>query len=93
MTLIPIRWSPRRKAVWGPKRTLAILSTLALMVFGLAPNALAAGSSHKVSQKKAHHQVARKAKPGRPNSSVKAYKLDNEMTRRSTSFARCTRRA
>jgi hypothetical protein len=73
MTLIPIRWSPRRKAVWGPKRTFAILATLALTVFGLVPNAMAAGSSR-------HHQVARKAKAGQPNSLVKAYKLDNELT-------------
>src|SRR2546427_4698215 len=46
----------RRKAVWGPKRTLALV---ALLVFGLSPSAFAAGH---------HRSSARKAAAGRPNS-------------------------
>ena len=67
----------RPKAVWGPKRTLIVA---ALIVLGLAPNAMAANPTSR------HHNF-KKAKAGRPNSSVKAYKLDDEMTRRSTTFA------
>jgi len=61
----------RRKAVWGPKRTLALV---ALLVLGLSPSAFAAGQ---------HHSAARKAAAGRPNSHVKNYKVDGELTRRS----------
>src|SRR5437762_5728728 len=61
----------RRKAVWGPKRTLALV---ALLVLGLSPSAFAAGH---------HRSSARKAVAGRPNSQVKNYKVDGELTRRS----------
>ena len=60
----------RRKAVWGPKRTLA---TIALFVFSFAPSAFAAGN---------HHQGGPKATPGRPNSQVQDYKVDGELTLR-----------
>src|SRR5476651_236625 len=73
--------SMRPKAVWGPKRTLIVA---ALILLGLAPNAMEAGSSNPVSRK-AHRQAARKVKPGRPNSYVQAYKLDGELTRRTAS--------
>src|ERR1700730_10202808 len=87
MTMTPIRWPHRRKAVWGPKRTLAILSTLALMVFGIVPNAMAAGSDRQQGgqknaqngSQKGDHKSTKKAKGGQPNSLVKAYKLDNEL--------------
>jgi serine protease AprX len=59
----------RRKAVWGPKRTLA-----ALVVAGLAlgSNAYAAPGSGP-----------RAARAGRPNSNAKSYKLDGELSKRS----------
>ena len=65
------RSAVRRKAVWGPKRTLALV---ALLVLGLSPSAFAAGH---------HRSSARKAVAGRPNSQVKNYKVDGELTRRS----------
>jgi serine protease AprX len=65
----------RQKAVWGPKRVVAIA---ALLLVGLAPNAMAAGR---------HAHQARKAVAGRPNSHVKAYKLDNELTFRAAKNA------
>ena len=58
----------RQKAVWGPKR---IVTIAALLILGLAPNAMAAGS---------HARQAHRAMAGRPNSQVKPYKLDNELT-------------
>src|SRR5262252_4479410 len=64
--------SNRRKAVWGPKRTLAAAAVL-LTVF--AQSAMAEGN---------HSYAAYKAAPGRPNSIVKAYKLDNELEQRAT---------
>src|SRR5207248_3507530 len=57
----------RRKAVWGPKRTLA---ATALLLLAFAPNAIAGG---------VHARAAHKAAPGRPNSIVKPYKLDGEL--------------
>src|SRR5437868_5720237 len=59
----------RPKAVWGPKRTIVMA---ALLIVGLAPNAMAAGREHA--------RPGRKAVPGRPNAHVKGYKLDNELT-------------
>ncbi|HEY6211131.1 MAG TPA: S8 family peptidase, partial [Vicinamibacterales bacterium] len=64
--------SQRRKAVWGPKRSLAFAATVAL-VAGLASNALAAGPQRP---------PAAKAVPGAPGSSVKPYKLDKALTDR-----------
>src|ERR1051326_2079698 len=61
----------RRKAVWGPKRTAALL----LVVFGLATPALAKGPHAK--------QTAVKH-PGVPGHSAKAYKVDDELTRRAS---------
>jgi subtilisin family serine protease len=61
----------RRKAVWGPKRVgLALLIAL----LGLSPTAFAAEHHHARSGKK--------AKPGAPNSSVRGYQIDRELTRR-----------
>ena len=62
----------RRKAVWGPKRTLLA----ALAVLAMASNAAAAGP---------HRKPAHKGVPGTPGSQVKNYKLDDEVTRRSNS--------
>ena len=61
----------RKKAVWGPKRTLAVA---AIALLGLVPNAMAAGR---------HVTTPAKARPGVPGSHVKNYKLDDEVTRRS----------
>jgi serine protease AprX len=60
----------RRKAVWGPKRTLAVA---AILVCGLATNALAAGP---------HSHRARKARPGQPNAAAvsRHQKLDKELS-------------
>ena len=62
----------RRKAVWGPKGTVALV---ALLVLGLSSSAFAAGH---------HRKDARKATVGRPNSQVQNYKVDGELTRRSS---------
>jgi serine protease AprX len=59
----------RRKAVWGPKRTLAALMLLTL---GIAPGALA----------QTHSRPAPTAPAGAPSARVKNYKLDGEVTRR-----------
>ena len=61
----------RRKAVWGPKRTLAVAAMLAL---GLVSNASAEGR---------HIRQAQKANAGTPSRKVKNYKLDDELTNRS----------
>jgi subtilisin family serine protease len=70
------RRNPRRKAVWGPKRTMAAV-LLASVAF--APNAFAAGTR------------ATRARPGVPNSFVHAYKLDNELNKRSRKALGTTR--
>jgi serine protease AprX len=67
----------RPKAVWGPKSTLIVA---ALMILGLAPNAMADGYSSR-------HRHYERAKAGEPNSSVREYRLDGELTLRSTRFA------
>ncbi len=56
--------------MWGPKRTFA---AAAILLIGLAPNAMAAGP---------HVQKAPKATPGAPSARVKSYKLDEEVNRR-----------
>jgi serine protease AprX len=61
----------RRKAVWGPKRTLVAALVVCM---GLAPGASAAGR---------HSRPGKKALSGGPNYRAKNYKLDDELTRRS----------
>src|SRR5262245_14114793 len=63
----------RRKAVWGPKRTL--LSAL-LVMFAAAPG-MALANGH-------HSQQGKKARAGRPNSFVRNYRMDDEINRRSS---------
>jgi len=72
--------SVRRKAVWGPKRTLwAIL----LVFFGLSTSAWAAdGPNGSGSRDSRHRQQPPKAKPAAPSARVKNYKLDAEVERR-----------
>jgi serine protease AprX len=62
----------RRKAVWGPKRTIA---ASAMLLLAFAPSAIAGGR---------HAGTPHKAAPGRPNSIVKSYKLDGELEQRAT---------
>src|SRR5262249_54774565 len=66
MTLSRCVPARRRKAVWGPKRTLA---AVALLLIGFAPDALASG---------------RQAEAGKPNSNVKNYKIDDELSDRAS---------
>jgi serine protease AprX len=60
----------RKKAVWGPKRTLA---ALAVALLGFTPSAMASGQ---------HAKTPPTAKPGVPGSQAKNYKLDGELTKR-----------
>src|SRR5262249_22188268 len=62
----------RRKAVWGPKRTLSVL---AVLVTCLAPHAASA---------KTHQSDAPKKHAGVPGSAAKGYKLDRELTDRAS---------
>jgi serine protease AprX len=74
----------RQKAVWGPKRTVSAF----LIAFGcIAPNAMAAGR-HSTTPKAKHSRVAKKVKPGAPNSNAKSYKLDKELSFRSSHNAK-----
>src|SRR5512135_710729 len=61
----------RKKAVWGPKRTLAA-AAVALLAF--APQAARAEGRHVRS--------VSHAKPGVPGSQVKNYKVDDELSSR-----------
>src|SRR4029077_16505947 len=63
--------TPRRKAVWGPKRTLAALA-VAILAFG--SDAFAATGNLP---------GAARARAGRPNSNARTYKLDGELSKRS----------
>ena len=63
----------RRKAVWG---TRAVGLSLLLMLPGGATAVAASPAKH-------HTRQAQKAKPGVPGANVKAYKLDDELSRRS----------
>src|SRR5262245_28748836 len=77
----------RRKAVWGPKRTIA---ALLLLAFGLSTNAMAADRNGRRSNPRAkqashetrHRAQGTKAQPAAPNSRVRNYKFDNEVERR-----------
>jgi serine protease AprX len=68
MTLLPHRQAIRRKAVWGPKATLAAFLAAAM---AFAPDIMAKEATG-----------GKKANPASPNSFVKNYKLDDEVTRR-----------
>src|SRR5438552_4041209 len=64
-------WGQRSKAVWGPKRSLAL--ALLLILFGVAPPADA---------KTPHAAKGKAVKPATPSSRVRDYKLDAELERR-----------
>ena len=72
MTLLPRRPGIRRKAVWGPKATLAALLAAAM---ALAPDVMAKEANR-------HANQGKKAKPGAPSSSVKYSRFDEEVVRR-----------
>ncbi len=65
--------STRRKAVWGPKRTL--LSALLVMLAAGTTTAWANGH---------HSHQGKKARAGRPNSFAHNYRMDDEVSRRSS---------
>ncbi|HEY7285493.1 MAG TPA: S8 family peptidase [Vicinamibacterales bacterium] len=65
--------STRRKAVWGPKRTL--VSALLVMLAAAPTTALAKGH---------HSHQGKKARAGQPNSFSRSYLMDDEITRRSS---------
>jgi serine protease AprX len=70
MISLHTRRKPRRKAVWGPNRTVA---AVAVALFAFASTALAAGGRPT------------RVRPGSPNSFAHAYKLDDELARRAGS--------
>jgi serine protease AprX len=72
----------RRKAVWGPKRTLAAL--LLLFTWGWAPDASAGGQDarERVRARSRHFRQAATARHGQPNRRVRDYKVDERLTRR-----------
>jgi serine protease AprX len=69
--------APRRKAVWGPNRTLASV-ILALLAFG--SNAFAAGPLR-----------GSRVRPASPNAFAHAYKLDHELNKRALRSTGTTR--
>jgi serine protease AprX len=77
----------RRKAVWGPKRTIA---SLLLIAFGFSPTVMAANRDERRSNSRSqesraenrHRRQAPKARPAAPSSRVRNYRLDDEVTRR-----------
>jgi serine protease AprX len=72
MTLNQTNGTKRRKAVWGPKRTL-IAGALAL-AFGFAPNASAEKYQPPRSR---HHRKLPTVRPGEPGHGVRNYRLDD----------------
>jgi len=78
MTLMPRRLDTiRRKAVWGPKRTM---TCLALLVFAFSATSTVAAKEENKGRE--HYRKAAKARPGEPSSRVKRYKFDDEVRRR-----------
>ena len=77
MTLNQTNGTKRRKAVWGPKRTL-IAGALAL-VFGFAPNATA---EKYQPPRIRHHRKLPTVNPGEPGRGVKNYRLDDVVEQR-----------
>jgi hypothetical protein len=75
----------RQKAVWGPTRRHAVwqlkqtLALVALVTFGLATGAYAAGNGN---QQNRGSNRGPALKPGQVNDQVKDYKVDPEVTRR-----------
>jgi serine protease AprX len=72
MILLNSNQAPRRKAVWGPKRTAAI--GVGLLLLALAPQVAAEG---------AHSRSADRKQSGVRSARVKDYRVDDELSRRS----------
>ena len=71
-----VRW----KAVWGPKRTSAVLL---LVLLGLVPGIAGAGpNTYRRSSVSAHSRKAKTANSGQPSRRVKNYRVDEALTRR-----------
>ena len=72
MTLRPLTVSTiRRKAVWGPKRTLGAV-LIAVFAFGFATTASAAGAGRQNADKESRHShQAPHKRPGAPGFNVK----------------------
>ena len=71
MTVTQASQTVRRKAVWGPRRTLGILS---LIVFGLSPSTFAAGHENQ--------QESKASKRAYPGARVRDYTLDDVVEQR-----------
>src|SRR5580658_1636665 len=72
--------SPRHKAVWGPKRTLAVLALVGLV----APLGLSANSNTPPAPPSRHRFAAPVAPPGLPSGRVDNSKLDKDLQLRKT---------
>ncbi len=79
MTLLPRRPGIRRKAVWGPKATLAAFLAAAM---AFAPDVTAKEANRHSNRGNRHGAQGRKAKPGAPNSFVKHERFDRDVTER-----------
>ena len=73
MILLKSNQAPRRKAVWGPKRTVAI--GVGLLILALAPQA---GAEER------HGRSGERKQSGVRSGRVKDYRIDEELSKRST---------
>src|SRR6185436_17158622 len=79
MILFRSKQAPRRKAVWGPKRTVAI--GVGLLILALAPHADAEGR---------HRRSGERKQSGVRSARVKDYRIDDELSKRSSDRDRST---
>jgi serine protease AprX len=79
MTMSPTSPTIRRKATWGSRCTLA---SVLLVLFGFAPNAMAAGQPHQAKRPSLHSSKGKQANPRNPALGVRDYTLDNELETR-----------
>jgi serine protease AprX len=73
MILFSSNQAPRRKAVWGPKRTAAL--GVGLLLLAMAPQADAEGR---------HRRSAERKQSGVRSARIKDYRIDEELSRRAT---------
>jgi subtilisin family serine protease len=72
----------RRKAVWGPKRTLAALLIVGFgLAFATTASAAGPGGFQKSGKESRHARQAPHKRPGAPGFNVKNYKMDDEVTK------------
>jgi hypothetical protein len=72
----------RRKAVWGPKRTVVALLVAGLGLGFASSASAAAGKGQNGNKVSRHHRQAPHKAPGAPGFNVKNYKMDDEVTKR-----------